>query len=106
MYSILALVAFFATTALSAPTPTAAASEPYGYTPNLAEYYSLVDRHIAEARRQEGFPNAPVCNLAQASLPTAPTPLPSPDVGTSLLHVGLGFGTQVRPTSNLLPDTC
>ncbi|KAK5128764.1 hypothetical protein LTR85_000097 [Meristemomyces frigidus] len=37
---------------------------------------------------------APTCDLSQAVLPTAPTPLPAPAAGLSLSHVAIGRGTQ------------
>ncbi|KAK0253964.1 hypothetical protein B0A54_11642 [Friedmanniomyces endolithicus] len=38
--------------------------------------------------------NAPICDLSQAVMPTAPTPLPAPAPGLSLSHVAIGRGTQ------------
>ncbi|KAK3117817.1 hypothetical protein LTR53_000366 [Teratosphaeriaceae sp. CCFEE 6253] len=38
--------------------------------------------------------NPPTCDLSQASMPVAPTPLPAPAAGLSLSHVAVGRGTQ------------
>ncbi|TKA66168.1 hypothetical protein B0A55_11476, partial [Friedmanniomyces simplex] len=38
--------------------------------------------------------NAPTCDLSQAVMPAAPTPLPAPASGLTLSHVAIGRGTQ------------
>ena len=77
--------------ALSRPAPTTT----YNWSPALAEFYSVVDRHIQEARAAPNFPQPPACDLSQASMPVGPTPLPAPDAGTTLVHVAIGRGIQV-----------
>jgi hypothetical protein len=77
--------------ALSMPAPTTT----YDWSPALAEFYSVVDRHIQQARAAPNFPQAPACDLSQASMPVAPTPLPAPNLGDVLGHVAIGRGVQV-----------
>ena len=84
----------FAALAIAAPALETRQEDGYSWTPTLAGYYEKVAQHIQEARKAPGFPNAPSCDLAQATLPVAPTPLPSPD-GLKLAHVALGRGVQV-----------
>lgn len=83
---------------LAAPTLTL-----LGWSSQLAEFYSLVDKHAQLARDLPDFPNPPSCDLTQASQPVAPTPLPSPDPSLVLKEVVIGRGVQVsRPhTSNI-----
>ena len=93
--SILAF-SFCSALALAAPSANLETRQDDGYswTPTLAGYYEKVAQHIQDARNKPGFPNAPSCELSQATLPVAPTPLPSPD-GLRLAHVALGRGVQV-----------
>jgi hypothetical protein len=77
----------------AAPTTT------YAWSPALAEFYSVVDRHIQEARSAPNFPQAPACDLAQAAMPVGPTPLPAPNAGDMLGHVAIGRGVQVNNMS-------
>jgi hypothetical protein len=84
---ILALVG----SALAMPTPTST----YEWSPALAEFYTVVDRHIQEARAAPGFPQPPACDLSEAVMPVGPTPLPAPNPGDMLAHVAIGRGVQV-----------
>jgi hypothetical protein len=93
--SILSLLSLAALTIAAPPPPPGAPGEgAYPWTPTLAGYYEQVAQHIQEARGRPGGPGAPSCDLSQATMPTAPTPLPSPD-GLRLAHVALGRGVQV-----------
>lgn len=96
--SLLSLAAF--TIAAPPPAPAAPGEGNYPWTPTLAGYYEQVAQHIQEAKGRPGGPGAPSCDLSQATLPVAPTPLPSPD-GLRLAHVALGRGVQVGPPSSL-----
>lgn len=88
--------------ALSMPAP----STTYEWSPALAEFYSIVDRHIQEARAAPSFPQAPACDLSKASMPVAPTPLPAPNMGDILGHVAIGRGVQVHtPQAGDTTDT-
>ena len=88
--SILAF-SFFTALAVAAPpaSPQTKDKDGFAWTPTLASYYEKVAQHIQEAKKQPNWPNAPACDLANAILPVAPTPLPSPD-GLKLAHVALG----------------
>ena len=82
---------------------TAAPTTTYDWSPALAEFYSVVDKHIQEARAAPNFPQAPACDLTQATMPVAPTPLPAPNVGDILGHVAIGRGVQVRSSPASIP---
>ena len=82
---------------------TAAPTTTYDWTPALAEFYSVVDKHIQEARAAPNFPQAPACELSRASMPVAPTPLPAPSMGDYLGHVAIGRGVQVRSSNASIP---
>ncbi len=86
----------FAALAVAAPSATLETRQQDGHpwTPTLAGYYEKVAQHIQDARKRPGYPNPPSCDLSQATLPVAPTPLPSPD-GLRLAHVAVGRGVQV-----------
>jgi len=98
MISILPLLVL-AGSALVNAAPTAT----YAWSPALAEFYSVVDRHIQEARAAPNFPQAPACDLSQAVMPVGPTPLPAPNAGDLLGHVAIGRGVQVSNMSPLVP---
>jgi hypothetical protein len=93
--SVLSFTLFAALATAAPPSPPSSQpSDGYAWTPTLAGYYEKVAQHIAEARKQPGFPAPPSCDLSKATLPVAPTPLPSPD-GLKLAHVAVGRGVQV-----------
>jgi len=93
MKSLLFLTSLVAVT-LAAPTQSS-----YEWTPALAEFYSVVDKHIQDARAA-GVPTPPTCDLTNAKMPVAPTPLPVPAAGLKLSAVVIGRGQQVRRTNN------
>lgn len=90
MFSLLPILVL-AGSALTMTAPTTT----YDWSPALAEFYSVVDRHIQEARSEPGFPQPPACDLTQAQMPVGPTPLPAPNPGDILAHVAIGRGVQV-----------
>ncbi|RDW71143.1 hypothetical protein BP6252_07706 [Coleophoma cylindrospora] len=57
----------------------------------LSEYFSLLGDKVRAGKQMA---SAPVCDLSQAAMPVAPTPLPNPSTGLSLKHVAIGRGTQ------------
>ena len=101
--TILALSAFIAT-ALTAPTTGTDPTISYTWSPELAQFYSAVDKHIQIARQQPTFPVPPPCDLTHASMPVAPTPLPSPAAGLVLQEVTIGRGVQVSHHATLEPS--
>ncbi|RMZ79025.1 hypothetical protein DV737_g3601, partial [Chaetothyriales sp. CBS 132003] len=75
----------------------APSSDLYTWSPALASYYSAVAQHIQDARASGA--GTPTCDLSNVTLPTAPTPLPSPD-GLSLSLVVVGRGVQNYTCAN------
>jgi len=94
MKSFVPLLLTFATASLAAPTQTVKDRSTYDWSPALAEFYSVVDRHIQEARSVSSYPFPPTCDLSKAQMPAAPTPLPSPGPGATLDLVVIGRGIQ------------
>jgi hypothetical protein len=88
MVSLLLFIIWFVVA--TAPTqPTQGASR---------DFYHAIEEHI-QATRAESGPGA--LNLSSVQMPHAPTPLPSPDEGSSLKLVAIGRGVQVvarKPT--------
>ena len=97
MKTSLVLLGSLATLGLAAPTQTIS----YQWSPELAEFYSAVDNHVQKARAR-GLTQQPTCNLSNAVMPVAPTPLPSPAAGLILREVTIGRGVQVRWPSTAL----
>lgn len=95
MRSTILLVASLASTALAAPSQTIDERGVSSWSAPLARFYQEVDKNIQAARRAPNYPNPPACDMSKASMPIAPTPLPSPDAGTFLSHVAIGRGIQV-----------
>src|SRR5450755_3358621 len=92
MKTSLILVGSLAWLGLGAPTPTTS----YQWSPELAEFYSAVDNHIQHAKARGLTQQPPTCDLSNAVMPVAPTPLPSPEPGLILREVTIGRGVQVR----------
>ena len=91
MKSSMLFLASLAAICSAAPTPTTQDT----WSPELADFYSAVDRHIQLARDTPGYPNSPPsCNLQNAVMAVGPTPLPSPQAGSVLLEVAIGRGVQ------------
>lgn len=86
------LFASLASTIVAAPIT----SGTFEWTPTLAGYFDVVFQYIQQAKAP-GAPS-PTCDLSRASMPIAPTPLPSPD-GMILEHVAVGRGVQVCVSS-------
>ncbi|KAI9739270.1 MAG: hypothetical protein M1834_007483 [Cirrosporium novae-zelandiae] len=63
-------------------------------SPLLSSFYRAVGEHVAKVRSDPSFPTSPTCDLASATPPTAPTPLPSPSSGLTLNLVAIGRGIQ------------
>ncbi|KXL47300.1 hypothetical protein M433DRAFT_152902 [Acidomyces richmondensis BFW] len=59
------------------------------WTPSITTSYLEFGKRFPQANS-----NAPICDLASAAMPTAPTPLSAPAPGLSLYHVAIGRGTQ------------
>ena len=93
MKGFVVLIAFLASLALAAPT-SQEARDVLDWSPTLAEFYSRVERHIHAVKRTSTFPSQ-VCDLANAHMAVAPTPLPAPIQGYTLKHVAIGRGVQV-----------
>jgi hypothetical protein len=74
-----------------------------GWTAPLARFYQAIDVVIRDAKASESYPNPPGCDMSKASMPTAPSPLPSPDSNTYLRHVAIGRGIQVSISSSSHP---
>lgn len=74
---------------------TALAAPLVSWSPALGEFYAAVDRHIQTARQNGAIDSPPTCDLSQASMPAAPTPLPAPDPSWTLSEVVVGRGVQV-----------
>ena len=100
MKTSLVLLGSLATLGLAAPTQTIS----YQWSPELAEFYSAVDNHIQKARARGMTQQPPTCNLSNAVMPVAPTPLPSPAPGLILREVAIGRGVQVRGPQPLCPN--
>jgi len=80
--------------ALSAPTITYSqgAAERPTEMKVLSDYFHMLGSKVQAGRQMA---EAPVCNMAKASLPVAsPTALPAPSEGLVLKHVAIGRGTQ------------
>lgn len=92
MKTSLVLLGSLATLGLAAPTQTIS----YRWSPELAEFYSAVDNQVQKARARGLTQQPPTCNLSNAVMPVAPTPLPSPAAGLILREVTIGRGVQVR----------
>jgi len=88
------LLVSIASLALSAPTKSLL-GEVSEWSPELAAFYSTVDKHVQEVRSTANYGSSPTCDLSAAQMPQAPTPLPLPDPGLSLRHVAIGRGIQV-----------
>jgi hypothetical protein len=97
---MVSLFFLFALLASTTPAQTIQEREPYGWSPPLADFYSAVGKRIAQIR---DLADQPLCDLSNASMPTAPTPLPGPGPGQVLRHVAIGRGTQVHPLLILHP---
>jgi len=78
------------TVGLSAPTLPPSAAPPGDMTV-LSDYFNLLASKVDASR---SLSSAPVCDLSQASMPVAPTPLPGVSAGLALKHVAIGRGTQ------------
>jgi hypothetical protein len=88
----LVLLGSLAPLGLAAPTQTISLE----WSPELAEFYSAVDNQIQKTRARGLTQQPPTCNLSNAVMPVAPTPLPSPEAGLILREVTIGRGVQVR----------
>jgi Protein of unknown function (DUF2990) len=97
MRSTSLLVACLASIVLAAPSQTIDERGIFSWSAPLARFYQEVDKTIQEAKRSPNYPNPPPCDMSKASMPVAPTPLPSPDPDTFLSHIAIGRGVQVRP---------
>ncbi|KAI9796446.1 MAG: hypothetical protein M1835_003972 [Candelina submexicana] len=86
---------------IASAQPTLRPRGAYNWSPTLRNYYEAVGSHIARIRDTPDFPNPPACDLTQATLPSAPSPLPPPATGLRLAHVAIGRGTQNYTCSNL-----
>jgi Protein of unknown function (DUF3455)/Protein of unknown function (DUF2990) len=93
------VIASLASIALAAPSPTVSERGFFSWSAPLARFYQEVDREIQQARQSPNYPNPPPCDMSKASMPIAPTPLPSPAAETYLRHVAIGRGVQVRSFS-------
>jgi len=62
-------------------------SYPHGKAPASTSSFGVYDKASTTS-------DSCNCDLSQASMPSAPTPLPSPPAGLSLAHVAIGRGTQ------------
>lgn len=92
MKTSLVLLGSLASLGLAVPTQTIS----YQWSPELAEFYSAVDNHIQKARARGLTLQPPTCDLSNAVMPVAPTPLPTPAPGLILREVAIGRGVQVR----------
>ena len=92
MKTSLVLLGSLASLGLAVPTQTIS----YQWSPQLAEFYSAVDNHIQKARARGLISQLSTCDLSDAVMPVAPTPLPSPTPGLILREVTIGRGVQVR----------
>ena len=92
------LLASLAALGLAAPTPTTS----YQWSSELAQFYSVVDKHIEQVRARQLTQEPPTCGLSNAVMPVAPTPLPSPDSSLILREVTIGRGVQVRRPQPIL----
>jgi hypothetical protein len=95
MKTSLILLGSLASLGLAVPTQTIS----YQWSPELAEFYSAVDNHIQKARARGLTLQPPTCDLSNAVMPVAPTPLPTPAPGLILREVAIGRGVQVRAPS-------
>ncbi|KAK5554981.1 hypothetical protein LTR46_007185 [Exophiala xenobiotica] len=86
-------LACLATSILAAPAPPKGTFE---WTPTLAGYMDVVFHYIQQAKAGAA---SPTCDLSNAAMPVAPTPLPTPS-GLSLEHVALGRGVQNYTCAN------
>ncbi|KAI9816638.1 MAG: hypothetical protein M1832_005023 [Thelocarpon impressellum] len=68
--------------------------DPDSWSPPLRAYFEAVGQRIEKFRLLPTFPKPPACNLDNAVMATAPTPLPAPLAGLKLMHVAIGRGTQ------------
>lgn len=87
-------ISLLASLALAAPT-SHEDRDVLDWSPTLAEFYSRVESHIHAVKRTSTFSNL-VCDLSDAQMPAAPTPLPAPLQGLTVKHVAIGRGVQVR----------
>ncbi|KAI9832315.1 MAG: hypothetical protein M1826_002001 [Phylliscum demangeonii] len=67
---------------------------PSGWPAPLRRFFEAVGLEVVKARNAPDFPRPPQCDLSLATMPTAPTPLPGPGDGLTLVHVAVGRGTQ------------
>lgn len=95
MHSVSLLVAGLAAVVMAAPSQTISERALNSWSAPLARFYQEIDTKINEAMKSPDFPNPPPCDMSKASMPVAPTPLPSPDADTYLRHVAIGRGIQV-----------
>jgi hypothetical protein len=92
MRTTLILLGALASLGLAAPTQTTS----YQRSPELVDFYSVVDNHIHQAKARGLTQQPPTCDLTHAAMPVAPVPLPSPGPGLILREVTIGRGVQVR----------
>ncbi|KAN0079530.1 Protein of unknown function (DUF3455) domain containing protein [Elaphomyces granulatus] len=97
-WNLLSAAALMATATISAQAAPATIAgrgdngfdDLYGFSDALAEYYSLVSRHIDNTNRD----SMPVCDLSKAELPSQASGLPPASAGQKLVYVAIGRGTQ------------
>jgi hypothetical protein len=92
MKTTLILLGSLASLGFAAPTQTTS----YQRSPELVDFYSVVDNHIHQAKARGLTQQPPTCDLTHAVMPVAPVPLPSPEPGLILREVTIGRGVQVR----------
>jgi len=100
------LIVSLAISILAAPsaTQTIEQRDTYEWTPALAGYFDVVFQYI-QTEKAGSSSDPPSCDLSKASMPVAPSPLPSPD-GLTLVHVAVGRGIQVHPCEQSHADIC
>lgn len=77
-------------------------NDKFEWAPALEKYYRAVGKHVAEIRTTEDVSKIlSTCDLTQAVQPVAPSPLPAPAAGLTLIHVALGRGTQVSQPKDI-----
>ncbi|KAJ9211501.1 hypothetical protein DTO166G4_6922 [Paecilomyces variotii] len=64
----------------------------YGYSAELAEFYTRVSHYIGEIRQASTA--SPTCDTSKIALPAQASGLPAPPAGQKVLHVAVGRGTQ------------
>lgn len=92
-FSTLIATAFSAATVLAAPTAPSLDMNTITTRDmeTVSSYFNLVAKKIQNSK---SLSSAPICDLSNAQMSQAPTPLPPASAGLTLKHVAIGRGVQ------------